>query len=145
MLHKSAIVACTVDVLTVRKSSSKNCQYFGIRSFIVDRRILAEGQMRMSASTFRSGLTSSSGYKCARQPSAPSPLLLSLPPYPHYVWPWSRSHFPLLFLHSFLAQVAAHMPISMSIHRLFRKLLPPQMDSPNPSNKISPPSASPTP
>ena len=149
-----------VKVLNVRHDAATQPYDFGVlirrrlgwcklltRNIVLHGRIpyVVEGQTRMSASTFRSGLTSSSGYKHARQPSAPSPLLPSLPLHPHYVCPRSRSHFPLLFLHSFLAQVAAHMPISMSIHRLFRKLLPPQMDSPNPSDKISPPSASPTP
>ena len=140
LLHNPTISVCIYSdekkAGVARSASTLEYVFYGRIPYV------AVGQMRMSASTFRSGLTSSSGYKHPRHPSAPSPLLPSLPPHPHYVCPRSRSHFPLLFLHSFIAQVAAHMPISMSIHRLFRKLLPPQMDSPNPSDKISPPSAS---
>ena len=149
-----------VKVLNVRHDAATQPYDFGVlirgrpgwcklltRNIVLYGRIpyVVEGQTRMSASTFRSGLTSSSGYKHPRHPSAPSPLLSFLPLHPHYVCPWSRPHLSLFILHSFLAQVAAHMPISMSVHLFLGKLLPSQMDSPNPSDKISPPSASPTP
>ena len=69
LLHNPTISVCICSdekkAGVARSASTQEYVFYGRIPYV------AEGQMRMSASTFRSGLTSSSGYKHPRQPIRP--------------------------------------------------------------------------